>query len=52
MKNNALTEKLNFENENREKEIEKMKFCIISCYKSQLSRNRLLMFALEIKYQT
>ena len=34
----------------RERDIEKMKFCIISCYKSQLSRTRLLMFTLENKY--
>ena len=37
---------LNFET-NRLKDLEKIKFCIISCHKSQLSRNRLLMFALE-----
>lgn len=32
---------------NRPKNLEKIKFCIISCHKSQLSRNRLLMFTLE-----
>lgn len=41
---------LNFEREKKEKNIEKMKFCIISCYKSQMSRNQLLMFTLENKY--
>lgn len=50
MNNNQLAEKINLGSE-REKEISKIKFCIISCYKSQLSKNRLLMFALENKYQ-
>lgn len=46
----TLKTEITFETEKREKDIEKMKFCIISCYKSQMSRNRLLMFALENKY--
>lgn len=50
------TYQLNFEQmdaltaEEKEKNIEKMKFCIISCHKSQLSKSRLLMFALENRY--
>ena len=50
MNSNQLAEKISLESE-REKTISKMKFCIISCYKSQMSKNRLLMFALENKYQ-
>ena len=46
---NTLKESRNFlEIEcDKEKKIAKMKFCIISCYKSQMSKNRLLMFAFE-----
>ena len=50
------TYQLNFEQmdaltaEEKEKNIEKMKFCIISCHKSHLSKSRLLMFALENRY--
>ncbi len=44
-----LKQEFLLEAEKKEHEIEKMKFCIISCYKSQMSRNRLLMFALDVK---
>ena len=47
---NDKNEILNFKREKKEKDIEKMKFCIITCYKSQRSRNQLLMFTLENKY--
>ena len=31
----------------KEKTLQKMKFCIISCHKSQMSKARLTLFALE-----
>ena len=34
-------------NSERQKNLEKIKFCIISCHKNQLIRNKLLMFTLE-----
>lgn len=44
---NCLKNKIVLETENREKYIEKMKFCIISCHKSQLSKNNLILFTLS-----
>lgn len=44
-----LKEYENIEAKTKEK-LEKMKFCIISCHKSQASRAKLLMFALENRY--
>ena len=35
------------ENEAKEHKIEKMKFCIVSCYKNQMIKNKLLMFTLD-----
>lgn len=47
--NNQIYVKNDFfiETENREKYIEKMRFCIISCYKSQISKNNLMLFTLD-----
>lgn len=45
---NCLKNKIVLETEKREKHIEKMKFCIISCCKSQMSKNNLMLFTLDI----
>ena len=43
----AVKNDLHFEIENKERKLDKLKFCIISCHKSQMSRNQLLLFTLE-----
>ena len=46
---NKKSTELAYETSEREKNIQKMKFCIISTHKSQLYRNSLLMFTLDNK---
>ena len=46
----VLKNDLSFDLEQKQREIEKMKFCIVSCYKSQMSRSRLLMFTLDTNF--
>lgn len=48
MKNQIYTrDEIFVEIENREKYIEKIRFCIISCCKSQISKNNLILFTLD-----
>ena len=45
--NNARNQDLNNETKNKEDYTRKLKFCILSCCKSQLSKDYLKVFSLE-----
>lgn len=45
--NNAMNENFNQETKNKDDYTRKLKFCILSCCKSQLSKDYLKVFSLE-----
>ena len=47
MQESSLLEKDYLKFDEPERNVEKIKFCIISSFKSQMSRNNLLMFTLD-----
>ena len=49
MKNTMLKEESFLNIEDKEKHLQKIKFCIISSYKSQMCKDRLTMFTIDNK---